>query len=380
MDATLTDKERAYVEACREFAGGYLQQHFKRYDDANVFAEDIHEEAFRRGILNAAIPGEWGGQGMRHIALAEAGMVMARVCAPTTFSMGFNHGTMRPLLMYGTDRQKRDYIQRFVAERRYISWCMTEPDISGSNLFDIRTTATRTANGWLLQGTKCMIGNGTRADLYLVLARTMEDGEFTGLSIFLMPRQHGVEVSDNNRKLGFHSLPTPAVSFHTEIPADAVLGGVGFGVDVLMDSLDFMRFGGGIILVGLCQGALQDIREFTTARKVYGGMLSEKSHIQINVGRHIAEALNVELLLKEVARILDAGGRCPNETAALKLLGSTLAQKITDEAVQIAGWRGIDDDYPMQKRYRDARQATIYEGTNEVLAMNLFNQYLESES
>lgn len=377
MNLELSNREVEYIETCKTFASSYLADNFKRYDEENCFAEDVHEEAFNCGILNAAIPTELGGKGISHIALAEAGMVMAQTCAPITFSMGFNHGTMRPILMFGNEGQKQKYIKTFVEQRRYISWCMTEPDVSGTNLFGIEATATKTSSGWLVRGVKCMIGNGTRSDLFLVLARTIEAGEFVGLSIFIVPKQPGVTVSVNNRKLGFHALPTPTIQFDVEIPEDNVLGGVGFGVDVLMDSLDYMRFGGGIILVGLCKGSLNDIKQFTTTRHVYGGLLSEKSHIQINVGTLIARALSVELLLKQVATILDGGGRCPQESTSLKLLGSALAQDMTAEAVQIAGWRGIDDDYPMQKRYRDARQATIYEGTNEVLAMNLFNQFLE---
>jgi alkylation response protein AidB-like acyl-CoA dehydrogenase len=373
-------EELNYIDSCKEFGDSYLAENYKRYDESNSFAEDIHEEAYKRGILNAAIPLEFGGKGIRHIALAEAGIAMAKTCAPITFSMGFNHGTMRPILMFGTEDQKKRYVTAYVDQREYISWCMTEPDVSGSNLFGIQTTATKTDAGWLIQGTKCMIGNGTRSNLFLVLARTIEDGEFTGLSIFLVPRKKGVSVSENNKKLGFHALPTPTIQFNVEIPREDVLGGIGFGVDVLIDSLDFMRFGGGIILVGLCKGALNDIKQFATTRQVYGGLLSEKSHIQINVGTLIARALTVELLLKYVANTLDSGGQCPQESASLKLLGSELAQDVTAESVQIAGWRGVDDDYPMQKRYRDARQATIYEGTNEVLAINLFNQYLESES
>ena len=162
----LSPAENQYIELCKDFAQGYLKENFKKYDDANCFAESIHEEAFRRGILHAAIPKEYGGKGLSHKTMALSGMAMAEVCAPTTFSMGFNHGTMRPLLKFGTESQKQQYVSDFVQNRQYISWCMTEPEISGSNLFDIRTTATKRGDAWHLEGSKCMIGNGTRSDLF----------------------------------------------------------------------------------------------------------------------------------------------------------------------------------------------------------------------
>ena len=378
MTRALSPAEERYVDACARFAHDVIAPLHARYDAENCFPQQIHDAARARGLLDAGLPTDLGGQGLGWLALARGGRVMARVCAPTTFTLGFNHGALRPVLFAGTDAQKDRLVKDTLARGGYASWCMTEKDTSGSNLMAIQTRAERRGDAWVVTGDKVMTGNGAVASLFFVLADTWDGSERLGPSIFAVPRGPGVSVGENTDKLGFRCLPTVDVSFAgVEVPADNLIGAAGDGLSVLVDSLDFMRFGGGIVILGLIEGALFDLVPWLEEREVYGGVrLVDDSHAQVSLGRLIAETVALEGLLESVALELEAGRAVSRSAAALKLLGSELALRATAEAMQWHGWRGIDGRFPTQKRFRDARQTSIYEGTNDVIAMNLFRAFL----
>jgi alkylation response protein AidB-like acyl-CoA dehydrogenase len=186
-----------------------------------------------------------------------------------------------------------------------------------------------------------------------------------------------VEIGPNTDKLGFRCLTTPDVSFQeVALHDENVIGAPGEGLPVLVDSLDFMRFGGGIVILGLVEGALRTVLPWLEEREVYGGVrLVDDSHVQVTLGHLVADAVALEHLLELVAHKLDHGERVTRDAAALKLLGADLALRATAEVMQVWGWRGIDARWDAEKRFRDARQTSIYEGTSEILAMNLFRSF-----
>lgn len=367
----MTDAD--YVAACELFARDVISPRVASLDHAAVFAADVHQLAETVGLRHAGLPKSVGGMGVTHHALVTGGIPLAMACAPTAFSVGFNHGTLRPLLRAGRHEQ----VKSLVEAGTLVSWCMTEPDVSGSNLLGVRTRADRVPGGWRLNGHKCMVGNGTAAGLFLVLAQAFDDGDALGPSLLSVPLGEGIEVGENTQKLGFRCLPTPDVVFRDVfVPSTSILGEPGGGLPLLLDSLDYMRLGGGIVTVGLTRGALGDLLPWLREREVYGGRrLVDESYVQVTVGRLLARLRSVETLLYAVADALDAGRAPTQDAAALKLLGADLAIDTTDTAVQLMGWRGIDARWPAEKRQRDARQAAIYEGTSEVQAMNLFRAW-----
>jgi alkylation response protein AidB-like acyl-CoA dehydrogenase len=382
--AVLNAGQEAYVARCAAFATEVIAPNFRRYDEDNAFPALIHEAARVKGILNVALPRDLGGQGLGFLTMARGGRLMARVCAPATFTLGFNHGSLRPVLWAGSDGQKDRFVRRLLARGGYASWCMTEQDVSGSNLMAVRTRAERTSAGWVITGDKCMTGNGAVASVFLVLADAWDGDRRLGPTIFAVEKDESpsgsVVVSANTDKLGFRCLTTVEVSFRAvEVDDGCVIGAVGEGLPVLVDSLDFMRFGGGVVILGLVEGALLDLMPWLEDREIYGGLrLVDDSHMQVVLGRLVAEAIALEGLLERVAIALDEGRPVSREANALKLLGADLALRATAEVMQAWGWRGIDGRFDAQKRFRDARQTSIYEGTNEVLAMNQFRQFLRS--
>jgi len=371
--------EQEYISRCESFAVEVIEPLYRQHDKDYSFPEDIHKAAYQWRLMNAGFPVELGGQNISYRAIARGGLEMARVCAPTTFSMGFNHGSLRPILVAGTQWQRNTFIKDLLQARGYASWCMTESEVSGSNLMDIQSRAVKAPGGWILNGKKVMTGNGTAASLFLFLADTWDNDQRLGLSIFAVPKIAGVVVSESTHKLGFRCVPTPDVTFENIfVSDDHLIGREGGALPLLLDSLDFMRFGGGIVIIGLASGAINSVLSWLEERKIYGGgRLSDQSHVQVEMGKLIAELTSLEILLDNIALDIDAEKKLSHKAASLKILASELSVKATRTVMQFFGWRGIDARYPAEKRFRDAQQGSIFEGTNEILAMNLFRKLLE---
>lgn len=370
----LTDDERAFKAACRAFAEEAIRPALRACDLENRHPAEVHAAARAAGLLDVALPRELGGGGRTHRALAVGAEELAAVCAPTAFGLGFNHGALRPVLSAGTPAQRERLAGALVRRGGYAALCLTEEEASGSGVLECATVARRSGGRWRLSGTKVMVGNGGVADLFVVLAQAEAEGGRRGPTFFCVPRGPGVDVGPNTDKLGFRCVTTPTVRFDgAAVGDDDVLGEVGQAEPVLLDVLDFIRFGGAATILGLVTGALRDVVPWVEARRVgHGEPLVGKTDVQMALGQVLAELQAVRHLVWRAADLLDQGRPCSTETAAAKLLGSELAVRACDLAVQLLGWRGIDGRWPAEKRLRDARATTIYEGTSQVQRLNLF--------
>ncbi len=375
MWGALSPELLALKERCAAFAREVIVPARDRHDRDRTHPKDVVAAAHERGLMDLALPRELGGQGLSFMHVAVAGEELAAACAPTAFVMGFNHGSLRPIVRFGTPEQRRRFVTELLARRGHASLCMTEPEASGSSLLQLRTLARAQGDGgWRLSGEKVMTGNGCVAELFLVLAETEDArGRPRGQTFFAVPRGPGVEVGENADKVGFRCLTTPALRFRDVALGDEhVIGGVGQAEAVLLDALDFMRFGGAPVILGLTVGALRDVLPWLEERQVgQGEPLVNRGEVQQALGGLMAEVQAVRGLMWRVAELLDRGEPCSVETASTKLLASELALRATHQCVQLMGWRGLDARWPAAKRWRDARATTIYEGTSEVQRLNL---------
>ncbi len=380
MWSRLTPFERDWKARCRRFAEDVIAPHAREYDQLNSFPRKVHDAAYPAGLMNVGFAEELGGLGYSHRAIAVGGEELAAACAPTAFTMGFNHGALRPVLVAGTSEQRQVFVRDLVRRREYASLCMTEPAASGSNLIAMATRAVRTGRGWAITGTKCMIGNGCDASQYIVMANAVVDGRKQGLSFFVVPRGDGVEVGANPVKIGFRCLTTPTIAFlGAEVPDENLLGSPGDAERILGDALDYMRFGGGAVILGLVVGALRSVFPYVEDRKVaFGESLAQQSHVKLLLAELFTELRLVRLQLWEAADKLDRGERASLETAMVKLTASRLAVRASNEIIQLFGWRGVTDELGLEKRARDARVTTIYEGTSEIQLLNIFRDLRES--
>jgi alkylation response protein AidB-like acyl-CoA dehydrogenase len=372
----VTDQEQVYFDRCRRFAAEIIEPHYRQYDEQKRFPTSIHAEAYNWGLINVAIPADLGGGGLSLRAAIRGGEALATVCAPTTFSLGISTGALQPILLAGTPEQKQVFVQDLLLHRGYASFCLTEEE-SGSNLMALQTRATKEGGRWIVRGTKCMVGMGTESRLFIVLAEAVVNGLSRGLTFFAVPRGPGVEVGESNDKLGFRAVPTPSVRFDdVEITDEHVIGEIGGAESTLFRALEFMRVGSSAIMLGIVSGAIEDAVSWLEQRNVHGGRLIDKSHVRIVLGDICARRLAARTVLSHAAELLDRNRPCRQESATAKLLASELAVDATEAVVQMFGWRGIDSRFSIQKRFRDARQTTIFEGTSELLRSSLFSELL----
>lgn len=372
----LTPEELAWKRDCARFAAEQIQPRHGVHDRENTFPADIHEAAYAAGLMNIGFPTELGGQGLSHRHIALAGEELSSVCAPTAFTMGFNHGALRPIMEAGTPEQRETLVGDLLRRRAYASICLTEPDCSGSNLLALQTRAVRHGDEWHVSGVKCVVGNGSDAETFVVLADAVVDGRRRGLTFFAVPRGPGVVVGPNTDKLGFRCVTTPTVEFKDAVVAESHrIGAIGEAELTLLSTLSMIRFGGTVVILGIAVGALRDALPWVESRIVYPGEpLAVKSNVQLDLAAIYTEIQGVRMLLWRCAEMLDAGQPCLIETSMAKLRASELAVSATNTVVQLMGWRGIDNTNPIQKRLRDARATTIYEGTSQIQLLNIFRE------
>jgi|GEM_PF-3196716 len=375
-DKELTDDERHWREICRGFAAEVIEPNYRRYDQSNSFPEAIYNDAIERGLTRFAIPTEYGGLGQSKRCMIICGELMATVCGPSTFCVGFNHGSLRPVFAAGNEDQKREFIRGSIVGNKFVSLCLTESAQSASSLLTIKTRADKTDRGWAITGNKVMTGNGCVADLFLVLAHAYVDGQSRGPTFFAVPKSDAVMVGPNSDKLGFRCVSTPAIEFDgAEVSDDHRIGELGHAPEILLDVMAHMRISGAAVMLGIVIGAVKAVLPWVESRTIAAGnALQDLSHIQLQLGDFWSEVLAVRRLIWHAADVFDAGGNPSTETAVAKLKASELASRATGDILQMYGWRGIDNEYAIQKRYRDARVTSIFEGTNEILRVNLFRE------
>jgi len=365
--------DASWLQRCERFADEVIAPNFAVYDRDNAFPQAIHDAAYPRDIVNQDFPADLGGAGLDDVSACLGAERLASVCAPCTFTLGFNRGALHTVLVAGTPDQKQVFVRDLLARRGYASLCLTEPDLSGSNLMNLRTTARRTDRGWVVSGSKAMVGNGGVASLYVVAARAEVGGQSRGLTFFAVPRTDAVDVSPNTDKLGFRAVETPTVTFRdVEVSDDHRIGALGAGAALMLEALAAIRVGGGAVILGLVVGALRDALPWIDAREVYGGPLAQKSHVQLQLGDLYGRLLAARQMVLRAAELRRDGQPYGLEAAVGKLQASALALDATAAVSQLFGWRGIDNAWPIQKRFRDARQTPIFEGTTELQQLNLF--------
>lgn len=351
-----------------------MAPHVLRYDEERAYPVAVHERAAAEGILTAPFPEELGGAGLSCSEFAEGVSELSAVCPGMTWTLVFNRGALHPVLAAGTPEQKDRFITQLLQRNGYAALGLTEPE-NGSNLLAARTRAVQTSSGWLLNGAKCMSGNGTVADVFLVLANTVVDSRKRGLSFFAVPRESpGVAVSDDIEKAAFRCLPTPSVTFQdVALEPISLIGGPGDGAALLNDLLATIRIGGAACGTGIVTAMLRDVLTWAGERRVYpDDRMDTLSHVQLTLARLYVELCGARKLLGDATGLADQGLPFGKESSMAKYAATELAVRASNEILQLYGWRGIAADYGVEKRWRDARALTIFEGSSEIQLLNVF--------
>jgi alkylation response protein AidB-like acyl-CoA dehydrogenase len=363
----LSEEEELFRVTVREFAETEIGPHVSAMDEAAQFRGDLLPKFFELGLMGIEIPDRFGGAGgsifMATVAIEE----LARVDASAAIYVDVHNTLVNNALgRWATDEQKARYFPRLVTDLLG-AFALSEP-ASGSDAFALETKADRTDGGWALTGRKFWITNGAEAGLFIVFANTDFSKGYKGITGFLVERDFpGFSVGKKENKLGIRASSTTELILEScRVPDANVLGAVGQGYKIAIETLNEGRIGIGAQMIGVATGALDAATAYVKERRQFGKAIAEFQGVQFQLGQMATELEAARLLVYNAARLKDAGRPFAREAAMAKLFSSQVADRITSKCLELFGGYGYSKEYPAEKYYRDAKIGTIYEGTSNM--------------
>jgi butyryl-CoA dehydrogenase len=371
MRIQLSPEQQLLQEEVRRFAEEVVRPRAKEIDHSGEFPRDLYDQAGELGLAGVSVPEEHGGAGMDTVSYALVIEEISRVCASTGVILSVNNSLVcDPLLKYGSEEQKREILAPLARGEKLGCFALTEPG-AGSDAAGLRSTARRDGDGYVLDGEKVFITNGTHADVALVFATLDRELKHKGITAFLVPTEReGLRCGGHEHKLGVNASGTTWLSFEDlRVPAADRLGEEGEGFKVAMSTLDGGREGIAAQAVGIAQGAFDEAFAYSREREQFGHPLADFQTIQFYLADMSTEIDAGRLLTWKAAWLKGRGKRYTLEAAQAKLYTSEMAQRVTTKALQIHGGYGYTREYNVERFFRDARITEIYEGTSEIQKM-----------
>jgi alkylation response protein AidB-like acyl-CoA dehydrogenase len=365
----LTDEESAIVAAVRRFVDEHVRPAARELDHTDEYPHDLIERMKEMGIFGLAVPDEYGGTKVSTPCFALVTEELARGWMSLSGAMGGHSVVCHMIDRFGTEGQKHAYLPGLATGELRAAMALTEPE-GGSDLAAIRTVAKPAGDGYRLSGTKTWITNARRAQLIAVLCKTDATAEpaHAGISIMLVPKSPGVEVSRDLPKLGYKGVETCELRLDdVALPAEALLGEAeGNGFRQMMKGLELGRVQVAARAVGVARAAFEDALEYAQTRRSFDRFIWEHQF----VGGHLADMATKltasRLLVLDAAERLDSGARCDLEAGMAKLYASEAAMEIALDAMRIHGAYGYSTEFDVERYFRDAPLMIVGEGTNEI--------------
>lgn len=368
MDYGLTDEQKELVATTRGIAEKHMKPVRQKYDAEEIFPWDIVKVLAEAGLFGVYIPEEYGGTGRGVMELVLVVEELSRVDGGIALCLAGTALGTYPILLMGNDEQKNKYLPPLARGEHLAAFALTEAD-AGSAATDMKTTADKDGDSYVLNGAKCFITNGGEAEIYTVMAVTDKKRGARGISAFVVERgTPGFEFGKKEDKMGIRASATRELLFEDcRIPAANLLGREGTGLLAVMRTFDATRPGVAAQAVGIAAGAIDEAVAYATKRKQFGQTIASLQGIQHMLADMATEVEAARALLYATARMIDSGaGRTSKESAMIKLFASDTAVKVARRAIQVFGGRGFMHDYPVEKMLRDAKITQIYEGTNQI--------------
>jgi acyl-CoA dehydrogenase len=363
----LTDEQKALRELAHEFAEKEIRPRAAEYDEHSTHPADVIAKAHQLGLMNAHLPAEYDGLELCGFDGMLIGEELAWGCSGMATSIVANTLGAAPVLIAGTDEQKRRFLAPLVDEPILCSFALTEPN-AGSDVSGIRTTAVRHGDEYVLNGSKMFITNAGHAAWLVVFASTDKSKGHRGLSAFVVPAElDGVVVERHLDKMGQRATDTSAIAFgDVRVPVENRLGEEGEGFKIAMKTLDFTRPGTAAGAVGVAQAAYEYAVEYAKERVQFGQPIAMNQGVNFLIADMATEIEAARLLVWQAAWLHDQGKRATLQSSYAKRFAADTAMKVTTDAVQIFGGYGYMKEYPVEKLMRDAKLFQIYEGTSQI--------------
>ena len=363
----LTEEQKALRALAREFAEKEIRHKAAEYDERSTHPADIIAKAHELGLMNVHIPEEYGGLGLPGFEGMLIGEELSWGCSGVAVSIVANTLGAAPVLIAGTDEQKRQWLPPLSEEPLLCSFGLSEPD-AGSDVARIKTTAERRGDEYVLNGSKMFITNAGHAAWTVVFASTDRSRGHRGLSAFVVPMDaDGVTIEKHLDKMGQRSTDTSAFALDdVRIPVANRLGEEGEGFKIAMKTLDFTRPGTAAGAVGVAQAALDYAVEYAKERVTFEVPIAMHQGVSFLIADMATEIEAARLLVWQAAWLADRGDRATLQSSFAKRFAADTVMKVTTDAVQVFGGYGYIKEYPVEKLMRDAKLFQIYEGTSQI--------------
>ncbi len=362
---TLTEEESLFRDAVRDFAEAEIAPRAQGMDETGRYDPELLPKLFEMGLMGIEVPEDLGGAGGTFFQAIQAVEEISKADASVGVLVDVQNTLfVNAVMRWGTEEQKDHCLPRAAADT-VGAYALSEAG-SGSDAFALRLRAEQDGDHWILDGHKLWITNGAEAGLYIVFATVDPSKGYKGITAFLVERNDpGFRVGKKEDKLGIRASSTTELLFERcTLPSDRVLGEVGKGYRIAIETLNEGRIGIGAQRIGVAQGALGAARKYALEREQFGKKIGEFQGVQFQLADAATRLEAARLLVYNAARLKENGMPFVKEAAMAKLYASEAAEAVTSAAVEVFGGYGYTVEYPVEKYYRDAKIGKIYEGTS----------------
>ena len=368
MDYMLTEEQIMIRDLARQIAEEKIVPVRAELDEQNKFPTEIMKAIGQADLMGLFVPEEYGGLGKKSLELCIAVEELSKACLGVSTSYAANALGTYPLLLFGSEEQKKKYLPDIATGKRLVAFGLTEAN-AGSDASGIQTTARLEGNEYVLNGTKQWITNGGEADIYTIIAITDKKKGARGVSAFVVEKgTPGFTFGKKENKMGIRASSTTELIYSDcRIPKDNLIAKEGMGFVVTMKTLDSSRTGVGAQGVGVAQGAIDEAIRFARKRIQFGQPVTSFQAVQHMLADMQTQTEAARALVYSVSRYIDSGAKDVSQASAMaKFFATDVAMKVTTDAVQVMGGSGYMKEYPVEKMMRDAKILQIYEGTNQI--------------
>jgi butyryl-CoA dehydrogenase len=368
MDFDLTDEQRLIRDTAREFTDKEIVQQARENARNHHFDLELVKKIADQGYLGAIVPREYGGAGLGYIDYGLVVEEIGRGCSSVRTVISVQTSLVcSAILKWGTEEQKQHYLPKLCSGEWLGCFGLTEPD-TGSDAANQRTRATKTADGWSINGAKMWISMGNYAKVALIFAQTDPAKGHRGLACFLVDTdQPGYQAQTIEHKMGLHASDTASIGLdEVKVGPEDILGEVGDGFKVAMSALDSGRFSVAAGCVGICAGCVEESVNYAKEREQFGRPIASFQLVQAMIADMVLKTDASRMLVWRAGFLKDKGRPNTLETSVAKLHATEAAVECANTAIQVHGGAGYVDDHPVERYFRDVRVTTLYEGTSQI--------------
>jgi alkylation response protein AidB-like acyl-CoA dehydrogenase len=364
---SLSEDEQMFRSSVREFAEGELRPRVEEMEEHAKLDPDLIKQCFDLGLMGIETPEEFGGSGGSFFTAILTVEELSRVDASVGVFVDVQNTLVNnALLKWGNNEQKKKYLSQ-LAEKSVGAYALSEAG-SGSDAFAMQTRAVDKGDHYLINGQKLWITNGNEAEIFILFANANPEAGYRGITAFIVEKSFpGFSVGKKENKLGIRaSSTTELILEECEVPKENVLGELGKGYKVSIETLNEGRIGIGAQMIGIARGAMEAALAYTAERQQFGKPINQFQGVQFQLAEMATEVEAARLLVYNAARMKDAGMSFVKEAAIAKLYASRAAERVSSVAIELYGGYGFVKDYPVEKYWRDSKIGAIYEGTSNM--------------